>query len=472
MPKRLLVIDPIAPHRIKMAAVLEGAQYDVVTAATTAEARAHLAAIPPDLIISGSLPDETGEQTAENLPCDFAGDAPLLCLDSEAGPVRRLRALRCGARDLLARALPDALLLARVRGLIREGEARREIERRRMTAASFGFAEANAGFQRRSQIVCIGGDQEGAGAVDALLAGLPHDVQTLDADRILRDDYPDHRPDAYVIFCGGKTHTTLDSLLPELRVRSHSRHASILVLHEPANYETAIRALNLGATEIASLDSSNEELAIRIDAMLSRKRAKDALRQSAERSYHLATTDSLTGLFNRRYAEAYLADVLARAKDSGRDFIVMMVDIDHFKRVNDTFGHAAGDRVLRAVACKIRDNLRAFDLVARIGGEEFLIVLPETDGAEASMAADRLRGLIAHDPVALDDGTEVPVTVSIGAAVGAASQRPRAEAYGSLRKPDQYAFPHVASLMEHADQALYRAKSSGRNRVDVSPYAA
>ncbi|CAN0605227.1 unnamed protein product, partial [Ectocarpus sp. 12 AP-2014] len=179
----------------------------------------------------------------------------------------------------------------------------------------------------------------------------------------------------------------------------------------------ATTALNLGAGDIAAASSSGEEIAWRIDAMLERKHLQDQLRNSDEQSYRAAATDPLTGLYNRRYAEAYIADMLVSAQETGQKFVMMLTDIDHFKQVNDEHGHVIGDRVLCAVAERLRENVRACDLVSRHGGEEFLIVMPDTTESEARHTAERLRLAMASDPVATQNGT-VPITISIGVASG------------------------------------------------------
>ena len=188
-----------------------------------------------------------------------------------------------------------------------------------------------------------------------------------------------------------------------------------------------------------------------------------------------AKIDPLTGLYNRRYAEVYLKDILLRARENGRGFTVMMMDIDHFKGVNDRLGHAAGDAVLRDVAKRIRDNLRAVDLVSRHGGEEFLVVLPDIDGNEAVIAADRLRKIVSEQPILLAESDSVSVTVSVGVAVATPEWTSVAhrisQASPQFDNPDA-GDPRIAALLAQADRALYAAKSAGRDCVTISPGAA
>ncbi|MCP5432190.1 MAG: diguanylate cyclase [Alphaproteobacteria bacterium] len=163
----------------------------------------------------------------------------------------------------------------------------------------------------------------------------------------------------------------------------------------------------------------------------------------------LARRDGLTKLRNRRAFDEELAESFARLRRQGEPFSLLALDIDHFKRVNDTHGHSAGDQVLRELAQTATSGLRPFDLVFRTGGEEFSVILPGTDAASAHEAAERLREAIAARPVAAD-GAQIPVTVSVGLAEAVDGMDPK-------------------ELVEAADAALYRAKAEGRNRVVASP---
>jgi two-component system cell cycle response regulator len=162
----------------------------------------------------------------------------------------------------------------------------------------------------------------------------------------------------------------------------------------------------------------------------------------------MAITDALTGLFNRRYMENHLSALIEQATGRGKPLALMALDIDHFKSINDTYGHDAGDDVLREFALRIKRSIRGIDLACRSGGEEFVIVMPETDLTVAAMVAERLRRRIAAEPFSINQGERsIPVTLSIGLA--------------ALRGANDGS----ASLLKRADQALYRAKREGRNRV-------
>jgi two-component system cell cycle response regulator len=164
-------------------------------------------------------------------------------------------------------------------------------------------------------------------------------------------------------------------------------------------------------------------------------------------SIEMAITDALTGLYNRRYMETHVGGLVEQAVTRAKPLTVLVLDIDYFKSINDSHGHDAGDDVLREFAVRIRKSIRGIDLACRYGGEEFVVVMPETDMAVATMVAERLRRRNAGDPFPIQEGArKIEVTISIGIA--------------GLGRGDT-----AASMIKRADQALYRAKRDGRNRV-------
>src|SRR6476646_5540415 len=179
-----------------------------------------------------------------------------------------------------------------------------------------------------------------------------------------------------------------------------------------------------------------------------KRRYTDHLRDNVQNSIEMAITDALTGLHNRRYMESHLGTLAEQAASRGKPLALMMLDIDFFKSINDRYGHDAGDDVLREFAVRVRKSIRGIDLACRYGGEEFVIVMPETDMAVATMVAERLRRRIASEPFVIQqDARSLEVTISIGIA--------------ALSGADD----NAATILKRADQALYRAKRDGRNRV-------
>jgi two-component system cell cycle response regulator len=170
-------------------------------------------------------------------------------------------------------------------------------------------------------------------------------------------------------------------------------------------------------------------------------------------------TDVLTGWHNRRYLQVRLHEELARARRDKTNVVCLMLDVDHFKRVNDSWGHAAGDAVLRELANRIDSQVRASDVAARFGGEEFVVLMPDTDSDSGELLAERIRRAVAESEFELPDGGNVAVTVSIGIA----SVQP---------DPDDNDLKTIGdALIARADVALYRAKSGGRDQIAVDDAA-
>lgn len=166
-------------------------------------------------------------------------------------------------------------------------------------------------------------------------------------------------------------------------------------------------------------------------------------------------TDALTGWHNRRYLQVRLKEELARARRDRTGLVCLMLDLDHFKRVNDTWGHLAGDAVLQEVAHRIDAQVRASDVAARYGGEEFIVLMPEADVQAGLKLAERIRSAVSSEPVALGNGETVTITVSVG--IASVDVEPGQDELKSIGE----------SLIARADVALYSAKSSGRDRVIV-----
>jgi two-component system cell cycle response regulator len=236
-------------------------------------------------------------------------------------------------------------------------------------------------------------------------------------------------------------------LCSQVRSFERLRHLPIVVIVEPGDDRRLLRALDMGVNDYLTRPIDRQELIARVRTQLRRKRRSDHLRKCLDASVGLAVTDPLTGLSNRRHLEGHLTVLVERARSSGQPLSVLMADIDHFKSVNDAYGHAAGDAVLREFAQRLRRNVRAVDLVCRLGGEEFIIVMPNTSEELARDVGQRVCACIAEEAFQIDQSTRAGVTASVGLATLDAAE------------------VEADALLRRADQALYRAKRAGRNRV-------
>lgn len=459
MAGKILIVDDVATNRIVLKVKLSSARYDILQADTGAEALRIASQDRPDLILLNvQLAGMDGLETCRRLKRAPASAAiPVILVSNDALPATRLAALRAGADDLFVKPLDELVLLARMRSLLRNRETDAELQLHESTCRALGFAEANPAFDRPARIALVAPSRETGMAWRAAL------VRRMARDQLLlltREEalaLPQDRdlPDAYLLAADLTAPGEGLRLMSELRSRSGSRHAVICIALPDSARDTAAVALDLGASDLLPLDLGTSERAdeavLRLRAQLARKRVADRKRESVADGLRLAVTDPLTGLYNRRYAMPHLARIAERARQTGRSFAVMVLDLDRFKAINDTYGHAAGDCVLVKIAHRLGTNLREVDLLARIGGEEFLIALPDTTPEAAQIAADRIRRLVQDRPASLGAGCgTIPVTVSIGLAMGGPDHEP------------------VEDLVARADQALLGAKVQGRNRIAIS----
>jgi two-component system cell cycle response regulator len=233
----------------------------------------------------------------------------------------------------------------------------------------------------------------------------------------------------------------------QIRTVEPGRTMPIILIAEDGDRPRVVRALDLGVNDIILRPVERNELAARVRTQIRRQRYAVQLRESVNNTMAMAVTDELTGLYNRRYFDRHLTLMLDKAREQERDMALMLIDMDYFKAVNDTHGHDIGDAVLREFALRLRRNIRGVDLACRFGGEEFVVLMPDTDYRQAQGVAERVRMAVAEADFDTGARQPLPITVSVGVALNE----------GDADTPEM--------LLKRADVALYRAKREGRNRV-------
>lgn len=458
MRGKVLIIDPIATNRIALRVKLAANHYDVMQTENLAEAMQCVQATTPDLILCAHrLPDADPLRVIARLrKVGLMGKVPLLITGAPDAPKERLALLAAGADGVMEKPIDDGLLLARARSVIRAYASASEWQLRDGTSRALGLAEPAAGFGPRPHVRFVACARSTMSDwTDAVATRVPADLSHCTPADAVAFDASGRSADAFVLMVAPGYGPEVLSLLPAIRSQADTRHSVILVVQTEPDAALGAQMLDMGANDLMSAQRSPQELALRLETLLGRKRLTDALRSTVKNSVEAAVTDPLTGLHNRRYAMPHLARIAERACETARPFAVMVADMDHFKRINDTFGHAAGDTVLIETARRLRENVRAIDLVARIGGEEFLIVLPGAGLRNARNAAQRLCNVIRDTPFDVRGQTQgIPATVSIGMTV----------CDPVLGVPKTMPVTPEA-LLDRADKALYGAKAEGRDRV-------
>jgi two-component system cell cycle response regulator len=240
-------------------------------------------------------------------------------------------------------------------------------------------------------------------------------------------------------------------LVSALRAADQTHETPLLLVAETSERERVLRGFELGASDWLAMPVDENELRARARNQIRRKFYQDRFRSDLSTALELALTDPLTSLYNQRYLRRHLNGLMQSGQ--GRPIAVLMIDVDHFKIVNDQYGHANGDLALKMIAEVFRDNIRAFDSLARYGGEEFVVVMPGSNPDDATAAAERLR--IAVETVLFEPmpGLLHKLSVSVGVSC-------------TCHEVDT---PEL--LLHTADLALYEAKRRGRNRVELAPMA-
>ncbi len=365
-------------------------------------------------------------------------------------PSDRVKGLEAGADDFLTKPVSDVALIARVRSLSRLKMMTDELRMRAVTSREIGIEsperEALAEAGRDGRILMVDdrpalSDAHPEHAGERAYGGYGARSDRSLVPRRRRQLRPGDR------LARLRQFRRLAAVQPAALARAHPQRADPRHRRGRQQYARWCAALEIGVNDYLVRPFDKNEMLARVRTQIRKKRYTERLRDNVQLSIEMAITDALTGLYNRRYMETHVGTLVDQAVARGKPLSVLILDIDYFKSINDTHGHDAGDDVLQDFAIRIRKSIRGIDLACRYGGEEFVVVMPETDMAVATMVAERLRRRIASEPFPIQKGARmIEVTISIGiAALGPAD--------------------NAAAVIKRADQALYRAKRDGRNRV-------
>ena len=452
MTARILVVDDVPANVRLMEARLSAEYFDVVTALSGKDALSICERSECDIVLLDvMMPDMDGFEVYRRLKASpVTHHLPVVMVTALDQASDRVRGLEAGADDFLTKPVSDVVLIARVRSLVRLKMMTDELRMRAVTSREIGIEnparEAIADTGRGGRVLLVEDRKTSYERLQGMLV-TEHEVE-VESDpsealfRVAEGGY-----DLVVVSLGLENFDGL-RLCSQVRSLERTRNLPILAIAEAEDNSRLMRGLEIGINDYLIRPIDKNELLARVRTQIRKKRYTERLRDNVQMSIEAAITDALTTLHNRRYMESHLATLVEQAHARGRPLTVLVLDIDYFKSVNDTHGHDAGDDVLREFAMRLKKSIRGIDLACRLGGEEFVVVMPDTDMAVATMVAERLRRRIASEPFAICRGErKVEVTISIGLA--------------GLGGADDVA----ANVLKRADQALYRAKRDGRNRV-------
>lgn len=450
MTGRVLVVDDILPNIKLLEHKLTSEYYDVVTATNGFEALEKVKEAAPDLILLDiMMPGIDGYEVCRRLKADAeTAHIPVVMVTALDQPENKIMGLECGADDFITKPIDDVSLMARVKNLTRLKMMTDEIRMRKNTGAHFGITEDYTDIPIEGNILIVESNKMVA---KKMIENLPEGCTGyIENDPKNLIDHL-HKMDFCTIVIS-VTSKEFDGLRTCSIIRSSEsfRRLSIIATGEhQSDNKSFLKALEIGVNDFISRPIDYNEFYVRVKTQIKRYQYSESLRRHVENSVEFAVTDALTSMYNRRYLDMHLENLCSKSIDQKKHLSVAIFDIDFFKSINDTHGHDAGDEVLVSFSELLKNNIRNFDMGVRMGGEEFLIVMPDTDLAHAASVCERIRASIQERKFMIHGNKQaINVTCSIGVATL------------SYDETEQ-------QLIKRADSALYRAKQTGRNRVVI-----
>ncbi len=454
MTARVLVVDDLLPNIKLLEARLTAEYFDVLTSTNGPEAiEACKAGLCDIVLLDIMMPGMDGFEVCTRLKADpTTSHIPVVMVTALDQAADRVRGLDCGADDFLTKPVDEVALIARVKSLSRLKVTMDELRSRAAASARLSrsdpFVNASAADGNHGRVLLVDDRMASSDRIVASLRGHQAvDVETNPQEALFRAA---ENPYDLVIVSLGLTNYDGLRLCSQLRSLERTRGLPLLTIADLEDRPKVLRGLDLGVNDYLMRPIDRNELIARVRTQVRRKRYADSLRDNVEQAIEMAVVDGLTGLHNRRYFDMNLTALLDQAAQEAKPLSLLVLDIDFFKRINDTYGHDSGDEILRALAGRIRRAVRSVDLVCRLGGEEFVIVMPDTSLEVAARVAERVRRAVEAEPFNVKEGQQaIPVTISIGAA-------------------DRGADANPDFIYKSADKALYESKTSGRNKVSLS----
>ena len=452
MTARVLVVDDVDANVKLLEARLTAEYFEVRTAHSGPDALQICTREGTDVVLLDvMMPGMDGFEVCRRLKGEpRTQHIPVVMVTALDQPADVVRGLEAGADDFLTKPVDDIALITRVKNLARLKLLTDEMLMRAATEEQMGFVATmspkleEAG--RDGRIMLVDDRERAAERMIAALEREHHVQREADPARALLE-VPDGDFDLMIVSLNLQDADGL-RLCSQIRSLDRTRHLPIMIVVEPGEESRLLRGLDMGVNDYIVRPVDPNELSARVRTQIKRKRYTDFLRTRLEETVEMAILDPLTALHNRRYMTSHLKTLFEDSAQRGNPLSVLVLDIDHFKMINDGHGHDAGDSVLREFAMRLKRNIRGIDLACRLGGEEFVVVMPDTDLAKAYLVGERLRQCIATAPFYAGESVGgLEVTASVGVA--------------ALEFPEDT--PDI--ILKRADQALYCAKRDGRNRV-------
>ncbi|UTO55274.1 PleD family two-component system response regulator [Neoehrlichia mikurensis] len=451
MTARILIVDDLIANIKLLQAKLTQEYYDVIVAMSGAEAINVAKKKHPDLILLDvMMPDMDGYETCKKLKADpsitYIPIVMITALDNTSE--NKVNGINAGADDFLTKPINDLALFARIRSLTRFKVLVDELRLRGKTSTEINALDNNimhyANQIANGKILIIDGDKVRTEYINDVLQKFFQ--ETVISHNIKQTTNIANLSDYDLIIIDAQFSGDGLRLCSYFRNKDETRYTPILTLFDESDDTYLItKAFDIGINDYIMTPIDKNELIARVNIQIKRKRYQDALRMHLDNNVAMSIIDPLTGCYNRRYFDIHFQNIVSESIKKDKNLSFMIIDIDHFKEVNDTLGHMIGDELLQQFKQRLESNIRVTDLLARFGGEEFVIILPDTNLREAIEVAERLKNKIAQEPFNVSTGN-IFKTVSIGIS-------------------EMFPNDTVKTLINTADQCLYTAKKNGRNKV-------
>lgn len=458
MTGRILIVDDRVANLGVLEAKLVSEYFDVTTATSGQKALELVNQDPPDIILLDvMMPDMDGYQVCEILKKNpKTAHIPVIMVTALGDVKDRIRGLQAGADEFLTKPVQDLQLLSRVRSLIRLKVLMDSLKIQRMASSGLGVPEDQmVAFPTDDhihgvRIACLVEDDVLREKIEAFLNLDKHSLSFFKTAESFLNVLGTRKYDMAMVPLMFHGEETL-RLCSQVRSSAATRHLPLIMIAQDFQETLLAKSLDIGVNDYILEPLDPNELRLRVRTQTKRLLYQKLLRLSHEKSMDLSLTDELTKLYNRRYFNAHLDALLQMESGQKRSSCLMLIDIDHFKSINDTFGHDQGDKILVELARLLQMNTRDSDLVARLGGEEFVVVVDNATLGTGLRIAERLRRAVENKAFPVIQGGTMTISISIGVTVSGM---------------DKKTFTREA-MLKAADVALYQAKNAGRNRTVV-----
>lgn len=453
MTARILVVDDIPTNVKLLEARLMAEYFQVLTATNGEDALALCESGQCDMVLLDiMMPGMDGFEVCKRLKANpETMHLPVVMVTALDQPEDRIKGLEAGADDFLTKPVNDLALVTRVKSLVRLKMLTDDLRLRAANGdeLAMDYSHVMKDVEKpieRTNIIVV---DDSAASYEKMVTTLSKannvEVETNPTDalfRIVEGEY-----DLAIVSLNMNNFDSL-RLCSHLRSLERTRLLPLIVISDGGQEEVVSRAMEIGVNDYIKHPVDTQELLARVKTQLCRKRYNDCLRASVQQTIEMAVKDPLTNLHNRRYFEMHFTSLFEKSVATQKPITAMMCDIDKFKAINDTHGHDVGDAVIAEVANRIRRNVRNVDIACRYGGEEFVVIMPDTDIAYAHVVAERIRREVEEHPVIAGNGSkQIYTTLSLG--------------LSSIELSSDTS----QDLMKRADTALYAAKRAGRNKV-------